>query len=1228
MIPDGPQSPAGAPRPPGPARDAVDAYERTGDLTALQRGIRLTRVALRQAVTAGECAHAGEQVRLRVDLAVLLATYGNAAGDGDATGEGLRLFAQAAAAAAWAPAAREAREATRALASWASALVSEHDRTGAAGPLTQARTLAGQAIDAAVPGTTQRSDALSALAGILIREYQDTGNLPAIDEAVTALRESVALAERSDDPDLESGRDPDLDAKIRNLAVALNLRASARISADSRGSRYGQEARDPVRDHAEAVALLRAIVDRTPAGSPHRPGRLAALATVLHDGYEEFGTPTAEEALALTAEAHATARGPARAAFAADLAAAMLGSFQRGGDEAILDRAAGLLADAAETPGLDDPALAEVDTRLGAVLTTRYVQFGDPADLDAALEALGRARTRDALRGHDRVQAASDLGAALHELSVRSGQPAQLQEAIEVLEAGRREAGNSRARVFRTLLANLGTVYLGHHEVFGDRESLDSAIECLEEAAAGPGRTPPAWQASRGQAHQARFLMTGNPADLERALSALREAAAMTGREPATRRAALGNLAEALRLHAPLAQPDGRSAAWAEAADAADAALEGAAFPDERALRLSNLGALLMDSHDAIPDPAVRRRAIACLRDAAGISRPEDPRRAVYLANLASACFTLGLDDGSPPMSPPATARARELLREAAATTSAAPQHRVWAAYTQAQLACQSGDLDEGIEAFGTAIALIPEMAGQRLARRDRQRHLVGLSELARDAAACALEYGDPARAVEFLEHGRGILISDLLHDTHDEAVLSAQRPDLARRLQKADAELAALNASKQPGTGIRRQQLAAGRSAVITEIRASGITELAGFRRPPTLAELAGALPGPVVVINMSEYRSDALILAGRKLRVLQCPGLTPAALREYLARFDKALAGLAAAADDAAADAAWPELEDAFHATARWLWDVLAQHVLDQLGLTGNPGTTAGPGDPRQAPRIWWVPTGELARFPLHAAGYHGSPDSAARSVFSRVISSYATSLTSLRQANTSHAPEHPPDGARTGALAVAMPHTPALGPAGDLPSAMTEMRAVLRHFPMAVTLAGTGATQAATLAAIKNASIAHFSCHATIVPADPSRGRLLVHDGAIPITELQALPAWRRGLAFLSACDTASTRGDIPDEFVHLASAFQVIGFEHVIGTAWQVPDDITLAVTDGFYAGVWDPEADPNANPAAALHTSVAAVLATDPLNPFPWAYVHYGADSTARLPAWSQLGANS
>jgi CHAT domain len=1223
-----------------PARRAVDRYERTGDVDALAEGIRVTRAGLRQAAAEpdGSPAGAARELRLGIDLAVLLSTWADAAGDDDARGEGLRLLGAAVSAARAATGAEAgaeaARELSRALASWAGAVLTEYERAGAPALLTRARALARQAVDAAAPGTVERSDALSALAGALIREYQDTGSWPAVDDAVATLRDSVALAERGDDPRLEHGQDPDLDAKVHKLAVALNLRATARPVTREAGGRdrgSGADGSAAARDHAEAVALLRAVAGRTPPGSPQYPKRLAALATVLHDGHEEFGTDTADESLALAARAHAAAPAPQRARYAADHAAALLSGFQRTGDQAVLDEAAALLTGAAAAPGLADPALALLETRLGAVLTTRYVQFGDPADLEAAVAALGRARTHDALRGPDRVQAASDLGAALHEVHVRSGQPAQLQEAIEVLEAGRREAGSSRTRVFRSLLANLGAVYLGHHEVFGDRESLDSAIGCLDEAVSGTGRAQPGWQASRGRAYQARYLLSEDAADLEQALAALREAAATLVREPATRRTVLGNLAEALRLRALLGQPDA-AAAWAEAASVAEASLDGAAAPHERALRLSNLGALLMDSDDAIPDPAVRRRAVSCLREAAGTSQPDDPRRTVYLANLAAAYFTLGTDD-APPMSPPAIAQARAVLREAAGAPAAAPQHRVWAAYTWAQLACKSGDLDEAIEAFRVAIALIPEMAGQRLARRDRERHLAGLSELARDAAAGALEYGDPAQAVEFLEHGRGILIADVQHDVQDDAVLSAQRPDLAGRLRRAEDELAALNASDRPAAASRRQRLAADRAAVIAEIRACGVAGLTDFRRPPTLAELVRPLPGPVVMVNVSGYRSDALILDGRRLRVLPCPGLTPDALHEHLARLDQALAALAAATDGTGPDgtgpdgtapdgtgpgAAWAELEGAFHGAARWLWDVLVGPVLDQLGLTEDLGIAVGAGDPRRAPRVWWVPTGELARFPLHAAGYHGRAGSTARSAFARVVSSYATSLTSLRRAVTSRAPEHPPDGTVPAVLAVAMPHTPALGPAGDLGAAVAEAGVVARHFPMALTLSGPGATRAAVLAAIRSAHIAHFGCHATIVPADPSRGRLLVHDGAIVIAELQALPAWRRGLAFLSACDTASARGDIPDEFVHLASAFQVIGFEHVVGTAWQVPDDTARTVAGGFYARLGDAAAGQDADPAAALHASVAAALAAGPRNPFPWAYVHYGADSTARL----------
>jgi CHAT domain-containing protein len=119
--------------------------------------------------------------------------------------------------------------------------------------------------------------------------------------------------------------------------------------------------------------------------------------------------------------------------------------------------------------------------------------------------------------------------------------------------------------------------------------------------------------------------------------------------------------------------------------------------------------------------------------------------------------------------------------------------------------------------------------------------------------------------------------------------------------------------------------------------------------------------------------------------------------------------------------------------------------------------------------------------------------------------------------------------------------------------------------------------------------------------------------VQDGVVTIGDLQTLPSWPRGLAFLSACRTADATGDLPDEAVHFASALQLLGFEQVVATVWPVPDDVARAVTERFYDLLVpvDGRARGHADPAAALHRSTLAVLADDPANPFPWAYLHYG-----------------
>ena len=61
-----------------------------------------------------------------------------------------------------------------------------------------------------------------------------------------------------------------------------------------------------------------------------------------------------------------------------------------------------------------------------------------------------------------------------------------------------------------------------------------------------------------------------------------------------------------------------------------------------------------------------------------------------------------------------------------------------------------------------------------------------------------------------------------------------------------------------------------------------------------------------------------------------------------------------------------------------------------------------------------------------------------------------------------------------------------------------------------------------------------------------------------------------AW---IAYLSACSTAGVEAKrLADECLHIASAFQVAGFAHVIGSLWPADDDICVRLAESFYGSL--------------------------------------------------------
>jgi hypothetical protein len=292
---------------------------------------------------------------------------------------------------------------------------------------------------------------------------------------------------------------------------------------------------------------------------------------------------------------------------------------------------------------------------------------------------------------------------------------------------------------------------------------------------------------------------------------------------------------------------------------------------------------------------------------------------------------------------------------------------------------------------------------------------------------------------------------------------------------------------------------------------------------------------------------------------------------------------------------------------------------------------------------PRVWWAPGGLLGLLPIHAAGHHTDPpDAAGRAVLDRVVSSYTPVITALRYARQqdSRTLQASAVEAEQQTLIVAMPTTPGMKDHGWLPQVATEAARVHARFPHGAQLSEpiphdfpaslrtgstadpTGAhelpTKANVLAHLPRCAIAHFACHGDSDPVDPSRSRLLLHDhhhDPLTVASLAPITLPRARLAYLSACNTAFTReGRLLDEAIHLASAFQMAGFPHVIGTLWTIADECASDVADTFYSllDTGDGQLD-TGRAAHALHHAIRRLRDKLPLTPSLWApYLHAGA----------------
>ncbi len=581
---------------------------------------------------------------------------------------------------------------------------------------------------------------------------------------------------------------------------------------------------------------------------------------------------------------------------------------------------------------------------------------------------------------------------------------------------------------------------------------------------------------------------------------------------------------------------------------------------------------------------------------------------------------------------------ANAIFREALELENASPTFRVQAGRSAAAMHVKAREWDLALECLQKTVSLFPQISPRMLSREDQQFGLARLTGLAAVGASCALNAGKTAgEALEILEAGRGIISSWRISSQRDVYNLEKSSPKLAEeyvQLRRAVLDIPSDPVGPpQASDSLPILPMGSNDSFQMddTEIYRNKALKLmmlekkireevdSHFQAPLTLTDFSAlAKDAPIVELNLTQIRSDAFLITKERIRVIALPHCDHQTLWKWLESdigLGKITTGLPSTRKERNAE---------MRVFLAWLWDAVVKGILDELGIVKSDS---------QAPqRIFWVTNGVAGLCPLHAAGRYDSPD--ADNCLKRTISTYVTTLKALR--SCSERKFNMLKALSPAPLVVGMDKT--IGQT-DL-AANEEARAVkkgLEHGSLPPPDILLEPSKAKVLKALKDREIVHFACHGYADPSDPSRSRLLLHDSITPGTpdsltlyDLLAANEDNAQIAYLSACSTAENAAhQLIDESIHMAAAFQLIGFTHVVGTLWPVGDRAAVSVAGSFYSHMvqrLQSTAGPNDTEdhgvvARALHKAVEQLRTTKVLgsrvNPvddvLSWAmFVHFGA----------------
>ncbi|KAH7165149.1 hypothetical protein DER46DRAFT_609061 [Fusarium sp. MPI-SDFR-AT-0072] len=504
--------------------------------------------------------------------------------------------------------------------------------------------------------------------------------------------------------------------------------------------------------------------------------------------------------------------------------------------------------------------------------------------------------------------------------------------------------------------------------------------------------------------------------------------------------------------------------------------------------RLNNLGNKLESRYEWTGEIKDLKEAIEVARRAIKSTPGNHPNQAAFLSNLGNKLDrryerTREIKD---------LEEASAYLLEAWSRLNAVPFHRIQAAAKCLELLATQNKVDEGIDLGKRILDLLPSVHTRALDRNDQQFVVSTFAGVASNLCSLLLSANRSSEALECLEQGRAIIISQMLDDRSDLSSLRQDHPHLANRYQSLVNEVKVPIRQTTPDVvesllQKRRQEAAGELDMCLKEIRC--VPGYERFMLGQTVAEMQECIiEGSIVVINITNFRSDAFIISSNSLRTIVLPELSASEARLWVSKDWSTRKKSEHRAKN-----------DQFLNYLSWLWHACVNHIATETStLWAHPS--------QGLPRVWWIGSGLASSMPFHAAGVHtrGSKENA----YYKMISSYTPSIKALGyvQKQAKRAQEALKAQDTNTMLIAAMPTSPK-GP-GDkkapknLPGVEEEMREILnltRSHMHITAYKHPSADQ--VLEVLKTCRIAHFAYHGISDILDPSNSGLIFQKSAEP-------------------------------------------------------------------------------------------------------------------------------